>query len=59
MKYTVTASFITNCTAEVTADNADQAYQIAKDMDGGAFIPVDQGVGGDWVIDSVTEVTND
>ena len=24
-------------------------------MDGGAFIPVDQGVGGDWAIDSVYE----
>jgi hypothetical protein len=26
-------------------------------MDGGAFIPVDQGVGGEWSIDNVYEVT--
>ena len=37
MKYKVTASYITNCVAEVTANNADEAYQIAKDMDGGEF----------------------
>ena len=51
MKYTVTASFITNCTAEVTADNADQAYQIAKDMDGADFKQTELG---DWKIEEIT-----
>ena len=50
MKYTVTASFITNCVAEVTANNADEAYQIAKDMDGGEFSQTKQD---DWKIQDV------
>ena len=51
MKYKVTASFITNCTAEVTADNPDEAYQIAKDMDGGEFTQTRQD---DWKIQEIT-----
>jgi hypothetical protein len=50
MKYKVTASFITNCVAEVTANNADEAYQIAKDMDGGEFSQTKQD---DWKIQDV------
>ena len=54
-KYKVIASLTTYFFEYVEAENADQAYDIAKAMDGGAFIPVDQGVGGDWAIDSVYE----
>ena len=54
-KYKVIASLTTYFFEHVEAENADQAYDIAKAMDGGAFIPVDQGVGGDWAIDSVYE----
>jgi len=57
--YKVIASLTTYFFQHVEAENEDQAYAIAKDMDGGAFIPVDQGVGGDWSIDSVREVAND
>lgn len=51
MKYKVTASFITNCIAEVEADNADHAYQIAKQMDGGDF---KQSELGNWKIEKIT-----
>lgn len=51
MKYTVTASFITNCIAEVEAENADDAYQIAKQMDGGDFKQTELG---DWKIEEIT-----
>jgi hypothetical protein len=51
MKYKVTASFITNCIAEVEADNADHAYQIAKQMDGGDF---KQSELGNWKIEEIT-----
>jgi hypothetical protein len=51
MKYTVTASYITNCVAEVTANNADEAYQIARDMDGGEFSQTRQD---DWKIQNIT-----
>ncbi len=57
--YKVIASLTTYFFEYVEAESEEQAYDIAKDMDGGAFIPVDQGVGGDWSIDSVYEVTND
>jgi hypothetical protein len=57
--YKVIASLTTYFFEHVEAESEDQAYDIAKAMDGGAFIPVDQGIGGDWSIDSVSEVTND
>lgn len=57
--YKVIASLTTYFFKHVEANNEDEAYAIGRDMDGGAFIPVDQGVGGDWSIDSVYEVTND
>jgi len=49
--YKVTASFITNCVAEVTANNADEAYQIAKQMDGADFKQTELG---DWKIQEIT-----
>jgi hypothetical protein len=57
--YKVIASLTTYFFEHVEANSEDEAYTIAKAMDGGAFIPVDQGIGGDWSIDSVSEVTND
>jgi hypothetical protein len=50
MKYTVTATYITTCTTEVNANDADHAYQKAKEMDGGDFKQRDLG---DWKIESV------
>jgi hypothetical protein len=51
MKYTVTASFTTNCIAEIEADNPDLAYQKAKDMDGADFKQTELG---DWTIQEIT-----
>jgi hypothetical protein len=53
--YKVIASLTTYFFQYVEANSADEAYDIAKGMDGGQFIPVDQGVGGDWAIDSAYE----
>lgn len=55
--YKVIAKLTTYFYEHVEAENEDEAYDIAKSMDGGAFIPVDQGVGGDWDIYNVYEVT--
>ena len=53
--YKVIAKLTTYFYEYVEAQSEDEAYAIAKEMDGGAFIPVDQGVGGDWSIEKVYE----
>ena len=54
-KFKVTAAYTVYCTAEVEAENKDQAFMIAVEMDGGSFEP-DNGDGlGDWRIYDVTE----
>jgi hypothetical protein len=53
-KFKVTASYITYCTAEVVAEDEDQAYEIARDMDGGDFTPSEENF--DWHISQVTEI---
>jgi uncharacterized membrane protein YkoI len=53
-KYKVTASYITYCTAEVEAENSDQAYEIARDMDGGDFTQSKDNY--DWHISDIQEV---
>ena len=53
-KFKVTASYITYCTAEVEAEDEDQAYDIAKYMDGGDFTPSEENF--DWHISQVTEI---
>ena len=53
--YKVIASLTTYFFEHVEANSEDEAYTRAKAMDGGAFIPVDQGIGGEWSIDSVYE----
>ena len=53
--YKVIASYTTQCIVEIEAENEDQAWQTAINLDGGAFeTTVD---GDDWQIDRVTEVT--
>jgi len=54
-KFKVTACYYTYCTAEVEAENEDQAYEIAKDMDGGDFTESRDNY--DWHINEVKEVT--
>lgn len=55
-KFKVVASYITYCTAEIEAEDRDDAYQIARSMDGGDF-NADQIHGGDdWNIEQVEEI---
>lgn len=52
--FKVTARMVTVLTVEVEAHDADEAWDIAQDLDGGSFSP--QPHAGDWVIDAVAEV---
>lgn len=52
--YKVTACYFTYCTAEVQAENEDQAYQIAREMDGGDFKESNEL--GDWHINDIQEI---
>ncbi len=54
--FIVTASYITYCTAEIEAESQEEAYEIARSMDGGDFDPEPFG-GSDWEIEEVREVT--
>jgi hypothetical protein len=51
--YRITASMTTYCYATIEADSEDEAYEIARGMDGGDFTP--DPMRGDWSIDSVYE----
>jgi hypothetical protein len=53
-KYKVTASYLTYCTVEVEAENEDQAYEIARDMDGGDFTESRDNY--DWHISDIQEI---
>lgn len=52
-KFKVIACYSTYCTAEVEADNVDQAYALAKQLDGDAF--THSGEHYDWHINQVSE----
>lgn len=54
-KFRVVASYITYCTAEIEAEDMDEAFAIAKSMDGGDFNPDEYG-GDDWNIEQVEEI---
>jgi len=53
-KFKVTACYYTYCTAEVEAEDEDQAYDIARGMDGGDFTPSKDNF--DWHINDVVEI---
>ncbi len=55
-KYKVLASYRTYVYAIVEAENEDQAYDIAHDMDGGDFERAKGDDLSDWSIDDVEEV---
>jgi hypothetical protein len=56
-QFKVTACYTVYCYATVEAENKDEAYAIAKQMDGGDFdMETDYGLS-DWRIESVHEVT--
>jgi len=50
--YRVLASYTTYCSMNIEAENEDEAYEFAIQMDGGAF---DHDTHGDWSIDQVME----
>lgn len=54
-KYKVTACYYTYCTTYVEAHTKEEAYQIARDMDGGSF--VQSGDKTDWHINNIEEIT--
>jgi len=57
-RYKVTACYTVYCYATVEAENEDDAYVLAQQMDGGDFeMEEDYGLG-DWHIDSVKEIAN-
>lgn len=51
--YKVTASYVSYCHAEIEANSQEEAEAIARDMDGGEFIPAERD---DWNVESVEEV---
>jgi hypothetical protein len=58
-RYKVFAKMSTYLYVHVDADSEDDAIAIAKDMDGGDFIPLNQGIvaEGDWkILDAHLEV---
>ena len=52
-KYKVKAYYTVYCYAEIEAENEEQAWIIAENMDGGSFKQEDIG---DWEIDYVLEI---
>lgn len=61
MKYKVIAKSVSYFYTYVDAKDEDEAWLLAKDTDGGGFIPVDQGIvqTGDWEIYSVEGANDD
>ena len=54
-KFKVLASYKLYCMVEIEAEDEDEAWEIASNMDGGSFEPSDNGEGS-WYIEEVTEV---
>lgn len=53
-KFKVMAVYSTYCTAIVEADNVEEAYKQAKQLDGNAFKPSNENF--DWHIDQISEI---
>jgi hypothetical protein len=52
--YKAIASYITYAYVILEAENEDEAYLMAKDMDGGSFTPSHENF--DWNINSIEEI---
>ena len=52
--FKVTACYFTYCTATVEAESEEQAYELAREMDGGDF--KQSGELGDWHINDIQEL---
>lgn len=55
-KFKVVATMTTYLTTEIEAEDVDQAYDIAHDLDGGEFTEIPHM--GDWEIYEVTATPN-
>lgn len=55
--FRVVASYTTYVYVDVEAENEDQAFEIAEDMDGGEFQPLHGDDMSDWTINEAEEVT--
>lgn len=53
-KFKITACYYTYCTAVVEAEGEEQAYELARDMDGGDFEASNDNT--DWHINDVQEI---
>ena len=54
MRFKVRASYVSLCETEIEADNQEQAYKLAKQLDGGVFdTTIDKD---DWQIDWVMPI---
>jgi hypothetical protein len=53
-KFKVIAVYFTYCTAEVEAENWDEAHDMAEELDGGDFTPSKENF--DWHISDVQEI---
>jgi hypothetical protein len=51
--YVVQASYVAYCEVTIEAENEDEAWAYAKDLDGGSF---DSKGYGDWTIDEIFEL---
>ena len=54
-KYLVRAQYTVNLYTHIEADSIEDAWNIARDLDGGEFVEEDQGAGSDWVVYDVCE----
>ena len=52
--YRIKAIYTSYCTAEIEAENEEQAHAIAQEMDGSEFEPAEHA--GDWRIYDVVEI---
>ena len=55
--FKVTACYYTYCTAEIQAETEEEAFEKARDMDGGDFTPSNEN--SDWHINDVQEIDDD
>ena len=53
--YKITAAYTVFCETEIEAENKDQVYEIARELDGGAFETVDNDGLSDWRIYDISE----
>lgn len=57
-RYKVIAKMSTYCYEYVEATSNAEAIEIASNMDGGEFIPMEQGTVGDWeIVEAILQVS--